>query len=52
MPTALINDTCREDDKKAQCSNECPEVAFKAVTLTATTNEPTVAIPCNTASEK
>jgi len=50
MPIASMNDTCGEDDKKAQCSNECPEVAFKAVTLTATTNESTAAIPCNTAS--
>jgi len=47
-----MNHTCRENDKKAQCSYHSPEVAFKAITLAATAKETATAISYNTTITK
>ena len=39
-----MNHTRGENDKKAQCSNHGPEVAFEAVALAATAQEKPTAI--------
>jgi len=48
--SVAINNTCREDDKKAQRSNDSPKVALEAVSLAATANDKATTIPYDTPS--